>query len=865
MRHKDNKSLRATITKYTLLALFVSSITLYFEEIAGDQSFIGKQLEVLLPNVGNIFPNVSNFISNANTKSAHENGIDFKLAGIAISVGYALWIFLRKILVRFLDSFTNTVGTKVEESGDNLATSLSNYILRHIKRAGWQFSHIEEKYLRCQIDSCKDYKTESLSFLDIPTSIKMPFEDIFTPLQVSRHREKARSQSMISSPEVTSKEDSISWGDPDSDIWEYLEEGGRYSELRSVAILAAVGYGKTSLLKHITLAYAQSRYPRKSRRVKHRIPFFISLRQFQDFFNVDENTSLPTLISRFHIRNLKGGSSIHVPEDWIKAQLSSGRAIVLLDGFDEIKKSKRQEASYWVNQQIRDYPESIFLIASRYEGFKDDYKAEQLDLVLYIKQLDKSHQRLFLDKWYFQQVLADSSRKRKRRDIRKLTQERVDHLLSQINTSEQLGAMTGNPLLLTMIATLHKSSPETDLPRERAILYKRILELQLEDRQQFKHHYYGKRGPHVGKYKTNTSHMLSKYQSRRLLQILALALTVENSSTSKKQSSNNQSSFIRNNQFYLHPALTKIIKERLFEIGLEDIDSVDSIITELVESSQILRESKSPLTEDEYKTYEFSHLSFQEFLTAAEIKRTKRETLLLSHSEEDDWREIFLFYSALQNDDEIFSRFIIEICQKATRNSIWLAWQCLNECPLCLGDESKLTLHARQKLVGISRQLKFYNTKVLEKYLRIGDWLNADRETYLILVECTCKSEGEILESADYKSIPLEVLRQVDWLWQHYSKGRFGFTPQKRTFMKIVGKQDVTRKAINTFASELNWRSSDGKWHKYRNINFDFSISEITSFPKGYLPIAVSNFRRRDPFCSISWNSVFDRIEALEI
>ena len=80
--------------------------------------------------------------------------------------------------------------------------------------------------------------------------------------------------------------------------------------------------------------------------------------------------------------------------------------------------------------------------------------------------------------------------------------------------------------------------------------------------------------------------------------------------------------------------------------------------------------------------------------------------------------------------------------------------------------------------------------KKLERHLQNGQWKEADKETYRLMITEVGKEEGQWFDSEDLLNFPCRPLRAIDELWVKHSKGRFGFSVQKDLYLKCGGIPD---------------------------------------------------------------------------
>jgi predicted NACHT family NTPase len=62
-----------------------------------------------------------------------------------------------------------------------------------------------------------------------------------------------------------------------------------------------------------------------------------------------------------------------MPQGWVNAMLASGRAIVLVDGLDEVPTIQREEVHAWLKELVESYPKSRYIITSRPHAVSEDW------------------------------------------------------------------------------------------------------------------------------------------------------------------------------------------------------------------------------------------------------------------------------------------------------------------------------------------------------------------------------------------------------------------------------------------------------------------------------------------------------------
>jgi hypothetical protein len=130
----------------------------------------------------------------------------------------------------------------------------------------------------------------------------------------------------------------------------------------------------------------------------------------------------------------------------------------------------------------------------------------------------------------------------------------------------------------------------------------------------------------------------------------------------------------------------------------------------------------------------------------------------------------------------------------------------------------------------------------LEQLLAAGKWKEADEETYNKMLEVGGKQQlghmirGELIWMKDIINFSCPDWRAMDRLWVKYSKGRFGFSVQKRIYQNLGG----TRQVSVAYYEAIGWKQKGEKEELllYSQLTFN------SNAPSGHLPAGYSA-----PYC----------------
>lgn len=251
--------------------------------------------------------------------------------------------------------------------------------------------------------------------------------------------------------------------EPDRQLINMLEA---IADDRRVLILGDPGVGKTTFLKYLVGAVARQGLG-EAKDLPSEIAGFPILVRARDYASISpEEMTLPFVefLAR-HLASLGFSDLI----DYVKGQLAAGECIILIDGLDELVNERQRRQ---IVTQIEDfglqYLGNRIIITSRIASLQDAplFSAQWARHV--IVPFDEEQIDWFISAWYrwlASTGMVDTAR----------AEEQTKSLIQALRQYRQFGELASNPLLLTVIATLHTF--KGGLPQDRVTLYSEISDL----------------------------------------------------------------------------------------------------------------------------------------------------------------------------------------------------------------------------------------------------------------------------------------------------------------------------------------------------------------------------------------------------
>ncbi len=345
-------------------------------------------------------------------------------------------------------------------------------------------------------------------------------------------------------------------------------------EFQKLVVLGKPGAGKTTFMKYLAMSCLAGKFHGEL------VPIFVTLKVYA------ETKGAPTL-QEYISAELQQRK---VSRETIERLLESGRALILLDGLDEVRQEDDRRVKRDIDKFSRDWLKNRFAITCRIAA--REYQFEKFTEVE-VADFDNGQIETFVNNWF------------KGKD-----EPKAARLLEKLKKNKPVQELAKSPLLLTLLCLVF--GERNDLPPKRSELYKEGLEV-----------------------------LMKKWDAKRNIEREQIYkhLSPQNKEDMLGQIAFN--TFVQGEYFFRQEDLQHQIKDYICNLPEADGDPevlrVDSeVVLKAIEHHHGL------LVERARSIYSFSHLTFQEYFTAREIDRERKLEDLMQHITDPRWKEVFL-------------------------------------------------------------------------------------------------------------------------------------------------------------------------------------------------------------------------------
>ncbi|NMF56697.1 NACHT domain-containing protein [Pseudanabaena yagii] len=343
------------------------------------------------------------------------------------------------------------------------------------------------------------------------------------------------------------------------------------NKLQKLIVLGKPGAGKTTFMKYLAMSCLNGKFHGEL------VPIFVTLKVYAE--TRGEPSLQEYIFSELQQRK--------VTRDSVERLLENGKALILLDGLDEVKKEDDQRVKQDIDKFSRDWLNNRFVITCRIAA--RDYQFEKFTDVE-IADFDKQQILTFVNKWF-----------------QKKSPSKAARLLKNLKENKSVKELAKNPLLLTFLCFVFEE--KNNLSERRSDLLKECLSFLLKqwdkkrnvDRDVSRHF----RGEQIYK-------KLSSEDKADMLAKIAFR------------------SFVSGEYLFQQEDLQQQIKDYICNLPKASSDP-DAHSLDLEVVLKTIEHHHGLLVERARNIYSFSHLTFQEYFTAREIVRECQWEMLVAY------------------------------------------------------------------------------------------------------------------------------------------------------------------------------------------------------------------------------------------
>ncbi|MFB8074787.1 NACHT domain-containing protein [Streptomyces californicus] len=225
------------------------------------------------------------------------------------------------------------------------------------------------------------------------------------------------------------------------------------------------GSGKSTLVQWLALNAARQSFGNELADWNRCVPFVLRLRAF----TVLDALPAPADFLRATGVPLHGSA----PAGWADRMMRQGRALVLVDGVDEVPDRLRRRMERWLKDLIVAYPRARYVVTTRPSAVPETWLSASGFEPHTLLAMGQEDVRAFIGHWH------RAARSECRAEEERAELDRYENALRRVvGTRRDLGLLATNPLMCALLCALNRDR-RMQLPRARKELYDAALDMLL--------------------------------------------------------------------------------------------------------------------------------------------------------------------------------------------------------------------------------------------------------------------------------------------------------------------------------------------------------------------------------------------------
>ena len=375
---------------------------------------------------------------------------------------------------------------------------------------------------------------------------------------------------------------------------------------KQIVVLGQPGSGKSTLMDYLALIFSRQVPNTLPEQLDKPLPLFVRLRDIGK-----EGKTLLDLLNKPDCL-----TNIDTPRRFFEKRLEEGKCLILLDGLDEVlDEVAHAEVVRSIQQLIGEFPNNWYVVTCRVAGWKNQLPNFH---ALEVQPFDSNDIQQFIAAWYREVVRVralnalgpEASEEEKEETLQRAAanaRTEAASLFEALKRKPGLLRIAQTPLILSLI-TLVYYADQAKLPDGRANLYKRCLDILLEQ---------------------------WDWEDKKLAVQGAPRLVDKLAAMKEIALHYLEHGLLDMDRAGLEALVAPLLREMQTEL------EAGELIDHIVNRSGILQEKS-------IGQYGFAHRALQDYLSAAAINDKQHDQLLLEHvDDEEAWWEVILIATAI--------------------------------------------------------------------------------------------------------------------------------------------------------------------------------------------------------------------------